>query len=137
MEWINKQMMNEYHRNCHCQVILDFHSFTEFYIPSVSWKFYSFHFDKSSFLIFIQYFLFWKLLYTLFMSNFLLFFANWPLTIASRSLKFSVISGKLDPSLTHIGYLSLNIFSQPCPWLNLIAYFLTRGNIAVHQLEIT
>ena len=53
------------------------------------------HFDCSSFLCKHTCFPFWKLSYTLFMSNFLLFFAKWPPTISSCRLKLSVIPGKL------------------------------------------
>lgn len=53
--------------------------------------------DQLSCLIFIQGFLFWKLSHILFLSNFLLFWANWPLTIPSCSLELSVTPGTLTP----------------------------------------
>lgn len=129
--------MSKYHKNCcHSSVIPEFHPFIESCIPSGFRRLYSFHIDRSSFLIFTQSFPFRKLLYTLQMSNFLLFFANWPLSVASCALKLSVIPGKLTPPWSilvicfWIHYLSsaLGFISTP---------LLARSNIAVHRLEIT
>uniref|UniRef100_A0A667HVG3 Dynein axonemal heavy chain 9 n=1 Tax=Lynx canadensis TaxID=61383 RepID=A0A667HVG3_LYNCA len=61
---------------CHSSVIPEFHPFIESCIPSGFRRLYSFHTDRSSFLIFTQSFPFRKLLYTLQMSNFLLFFVK-------------------------------------------------------------
>lgn len=92
---------------------------------------------KSSFLILIQYFSFVEaFIYPVDEQ-----FPTLPgqLTSISSIVHFEAFCHfrDADPSLIRIGYLSLNTLAQSCPWLNLSAYFLTGGNFAVPQPQIS